>query len=154
MTVAPGLRRYLRVLVLEEEQAQTALEAAAAAVDLLEKRLSAATGRERDGRELLSASAWSGDALDRLAALEQMSAAQRAIKALRPMIMAATDLASQRREAFLTKRVERRQAETLVEEAEARAAVEASRRDQQTMDEQYLDRAHRNEVSRLAPSES
>lgn len=152
MAVAPGLLRYLRVLVLEEEQAQAAFEAASAQARALDKRLETVAALERNGRQLIAVSAWSGDALDRIAALEQMSAARRAICALRPIRTAALEEASRRRAAFLEKRVQRRQAETLIQEAQARAAIEASRRDQQSMDEMHLDRAHRNDSAQKAAS--
>jgi hypothetical protein len=48
------------------------------------------------------------------------------------------------REVFLAKRVERRQAETLLREAESRQALEADRRTQHSLDDWYLSRLHRS----------
>jgi flagellar biosynthesis chaperone FliJ len=152
MVIAPGLRRYLRVLVLEEEQTQAAFETVSAQVRALEQRLKAAANLERSGRQLIAVSAWSGEALDRIAALEQIATARRAISALRPILAEAIEVASRRRQTFLDKRVQRRQAETLVQEAEARAVVESSRRDQQSMDELHLDRIHRKSAAQETPS--
>ena len=44
------------------------------------------------------------------------------------------------RQAFLGKRIERRQAETLIEEAEALESVEAGRRAQRDLDDWFLSR--------------
>jgi len=58
-----------------------------------------------------------------------------------------------RREDFLGKRVERRQAETLIQETEAQDAVEADRRGQQTLDDWYSSRLYR-EAAESEPPES
>jgi hypothetical protein len=50
------------------------------------------------------------------------------------------------RQEFLGKRVERRQAETLIRETEARDAIEAGRRGQQALDDWYRFRLHRAET--------
>jgi hypothetical protein len=49
-----------------------------------------------------------------------------------------------RREEFLLKRVERRQAETLIQEIEAREAIEDGRRGQQALDDWYSSRLYRD----------
>jgi hypothetical protein len=46
------------------------------------------------------------------------------------------------RQKFLSKRVERRQAETLIRETQARDATEAGRRDQRALDDWYRFRLH------------
>ena len=53
---------------------------------------------------------------------------------------------------FLAKRVERRQAETLIEETEAREAIEADRRNQQSIDDWYLNRMRSSLRSQSAPT--
>jgi hypothetical protein len=50
------------------------------------------------------------------------------------------------REEFLAKRVERRQAETLIKETEARDAIEAGRRSQQNLDDWFGNRMHRKDA--------
>jgi hypothetical protein len=50
------------------------------------------------------------------------------------------------REEFLSRRVERRQAETLIEETEALDALDAGRRGQQSLDDWYGNRMHRTEA--------
>ena len=79
-------------------------------------------------------------AIDRLAGIEETRAALRCASALKPRIAAAAADVMDLRAEFLAKRVERRQAETLIEEAAARDALEASRRSQQSLDDWYLNR--------------
>jgi flagellar biosynthesis chaperone FliJ len=134
------LRRLLRVLMLEEEQVQRAMEAARAALHNLQSTKHFAGERERAGRQLFRAGAHSGDVIDRLGALQELAAGQRTAAALRPRIEQAELEVAERREEFLAKRIERRQTESLLQEAEAREAAEAARRTQQTMDEWYLGR--------------
>ena len=49
-----------------------------------------------------------------------------------------------RRQEFLAKRIERRQAETLIERSEARDAVDAARRTQRELDDWFLSRGIRD----------
>lgn len=138
------MRRLLRVLELEEEQAQRALEAATAELRLLENASQGARERERRGRASIAASAASGpvhdynSTLDRIAGLEDIRLGQRTAAALAPRIAEGQAKAAARREEFLAKRVERRQAETLVRAAEAREAREAAQREQQSLDDWFL----------------
>lgn len=134
------LRRLLRVLELEEEQAQGALETALGELRLLLAGRAAALERERRGRRLVGASAASGELTERLAGIEEARAGRRLVEVLKERIAATEREASARREAFLAKRVERRQAETLAREAEAREARETERRTRQSLDEWYLHR--------------
>lgn len=148
---ARALRRLLRVFVLEEEQAQGALEAGIANQRHLEVLLEAAVEKRRAGQRLFLASAHKHDTIDRLDALEEVEAARRAVAALRPRIVQAEIETCQRREEFLAKRVERRQAETLIRETDARTAVETARRTQQSMDERHLRRI--SQISREGRAE-
>jgi hypothetical protein len=80
---------------------------------------------------------------DRLAGLEETRAAGRHASALAPRIAAAElDVVALRRE-FLARRVERRQAETLIQETEAQDAAEAGRRGQQALDDWFGNKMHR-----------
>ena len=81
-----------------------------------------------------------------MAGLEETRAAGRHAAALRPRIAdAELDVIALRQE-FLARRVERRQAETLIRETEARDAVEAGRRGQQALDDWYGNKMHREEA--------
>jgi hypothetical protein len=52
---------------------------------------------------------------------------------------------------YLAKRVERRQAETLIEEAQAQNALDAGRRSQQALDDWFLNRLHREALKAVRP---
>ena len=140
MAVSRALRRLLRVLAIEEEQRRVALESALGELRQLEHALGATGDRDRRGRLLVTSSVLSDELTDRLAGLEETRAAMRCATALRPRIAEAEGEVEELREEFLAKRVERRQAETLVEAAAARDASEAARRGQQSLDDWYLNR--------------
>jgi flagellar biosynthesis chaperone FliJ len=147
MAVSRGLRRLFRIRDLEEEQCRLALESATGTLHRLQHALEATVERGRRGRRWMEASIHSGELTDRLAGMEEMQTAGRHAAALAPRIAdAELDVAALRGE-FLAKRVERRQAETLIEETEARDAVEAGRRAQQDLDDWFGNRMHRRGVA-------
>ncbi|MGA3082587.1 MAG: hypothetical protein ABSD44_14640 [Terracidiphilus sp.] len=143
MAVSRALRRLLLIRNLEEEQRRLALEEALGERNRLEHALGAAAERDRRGRRLVQASAESGQLPDRIAGLEETRAAIRHARAIEPRIEAIGEEVAARREEFLLKRVERRQAETLIRETEAREAIEAGRRGQQALDDWFSSRIYR-----------
>ena len=148
MAVSRSLRRLLRIRCLEEEQGRLAVESALGELRHLENAFSTAVERDRRGRLLVGSSAYTGELPDRLAGLEESRAAGRRVRALAPRIADAELDVEALREEFLLKRVERRQAETLIRETEARDAVEAGRRDQQALDDWFGNRLHGAETGR------
>jgi flagellar biosynthesis chaperone FliJ len=144
--VSRPLRRLLRVLHLEEEETRRQLESALGDLRRLENSLEAANVRDRGGRRMVNLSAQSGELADRIAGMEESLAAARRTAALKPWIRDAEQEVSARREVFLSKRIERRQAETLVEAAQARDTLEDARRTQRSLDEWHLNRLHRAET--------
>lgn len=154
MTVSRAMLRLLRVLQLEEEQRREALENALGQLRRFQQAREQAIERERRGRRLVAASAERGEIADRFAGLEETRAGARRSAALKPLIAAAESQVELRRQEFLAKRVERRQAETLVEESEARKALVTRRRSQQALDNWYLNRLRRKEVDEEAPDAS
>ncbi len=158
MAVSRALRRLLRIRELEEEQNRLALETASGELNRLERALTATYQRERQGRRLVEASARSNQLMDRLAGLEETRSAALHALALGPRIDAKQEEVAARQREFLAKRVERRQAETLIEETEAREAIEADRRGQQSLDDWYSSKQFRQssplEASQLPRSES
>jgi hypothetical protein len=141
MAVSRAMRRLLQVRVLEEELSQAALESAVGDLRRMEAALVAAQERERNGRRQVTASASTGELVDRIAGLEETRAAARHGAALRPRIAEAElDVARQRQE-FLAKRIERRQVETLIRKIGAGDAVDAGRRAQRDLDDWFLSRA-------------
>ncbi len=143
MAVSRALRRLLRIRDLEEEQSRLALESGLGELHRLEDALAAAVERDRRGRRLVEASARTGQLPDRLAGLEETRSAGRHAAALGPKIVSMGETVAELREEFLWKRVERRQAEALIQETEAREAVEADRRGQQALDDGYSSRRYR-----------
>jgi flagellar export protein FliJ len=154
MAVSRALRRLLRIRNIEEEQCRQTLDLAVADLARLQHALGEAAERSSGGRRLVQASASSGELADRLAGLEETRAADRRTVALIPWIADAAQEVEVLREDYLSKRIERRQAETLIEEAEARDAVEFERRGQQGLDDWYRNRMHRTqrEGERLPPA--
>jgi hypothetical protein len=142
MAASRALRRLLRIRDLEEEQGRIALESAVGDLSRLQQALVATTGRDRGGRRLVRESAVSGEFRDRLAGLEETRAADRMVLVLKPRIEEAEGGVAALREEYLARRVERRQAGMLVEEAEARDALEAERRSQMGLDDWFRNRLH------------
>ncbi len=137
------LRRLFGLLRIEEQQARRSLQAAAAELQRLERAGEAARERERRGRALIAAGAAGrrqdyGAVLDRIAGLEEIRLGRQASAELAPRIVAAQSAEAALREAYLAKRVERRQVETLLRAAEIRKAREAAKREQQALDDWFL----------------
>lgn len=143
MAVSRGLRRLLRIRELNEEQHRLALEAALKELNLIEQALASAANRDTRGLRLIASSARSGELADRLAGLEESRAAARHAKSLAPRIADCREDVAGLREQLLAIRVERRQAEALVDEAQAREAIEAGRRAQQAADDWFGARRRR-----------
>jgi flagellar biosynthesis chaperone FliJ len=143
VAISRALRRLLRIRELEEEQCRIALESAIGDLNRLQHALAANLERDRRGRLLVQSSAVSGELRDRLAGMEETRAAERLARVLAPRIADAEQDVVILREEFLDKRVERRQAETLIEEAGARDALDAERRSQTALDEWFGNRRHR-----------
>jgi hypothetical protein len=143
MAVSRALRRLIHIRGLEEEQKRLALESALGELSRLEHALTSAAERERQGRRLVEDSARTGQLPDRLAGFEETRSAVCHAAALGPRIETMEDDVAAFRSEFLSKRVERRQAETLIQETEAQEAIAASRRGQQALDDWYGSRLYR-----------
>ncbi len=143
MPVSRALRRLLRVRQLEEEQHRLALETALADLRRLQESLARSQQRERLGRQLVTASCRTGEIADRVAGVEESRSALRQAGLLEKGIANASERVGELREVFLSTRVERRQAETVIEETETRDALEATRRSQQDLDDWHRTRGSR-----------
>ena len=141
MAVSRAMRRLLAVLETQEEQSCASLEAAVIELTRLEGALHGSEQRDRQGRLLVKASAETGEFVDRLAGMEEMLAAHRHAAALKPKIVEAERRVTSRRNEFLGKRIERRQAETLIEKTEAGDKIEVGRRAQREVDGWFLGHA-------------
>jgi hypothetical protein len=151
MAVSRALRRLLRIRSIEEEQSRLALDSALGELNRLERALAATSEQDRRGRRLVATSARTGELADRLAGLEETRAADRFAVALTAKIEDVRLEAATLRQKFFARRLERRQAETLIQEAEAQEAVEAGRRSQQGIDDWYGNRLHRDGASTESP---
>ena len=143
MPVSKALGRLLRIRELEEGQCRLALEAALGEQHRLEDAWMAMAGLDRRGRRLVESSVRSGELGDRLAGLHETGTAVRAAGILEPLMAGCADEVARLRQEYLEKRVERRQAETLIRETEARDAIESGRRNQQALDDWFRARLHR-----------
>lgn len=117
------------------------MESAHGELHLLERAIANSRERERAGRRLVASSAATGEVVDRIAGIEESRASARRSSALAVRIAEAQEAVEVLRQAFLAKRVERRQTETLIEETEARDQVETERRGQRDLDDWFLSRA-------------
>jgi flagellar biosynthesis chaperone FliJ len=152
MAASRALRRLLRIRDLEEEQSRLALESSLGELSRLQEALRATVDRERQGRRLIESSARTGELPDRLAGLEEAHAVDRLFAVLAPRIAAKEEEVAMRRREYLLKRMERRQSETLIENAEAEEAVEAARRGQQVLDDWYSARQYRQKLENDSPA--
>jgi flagellar biosynthesis chaperone FliJ len=148
LALARGLLRLLRIRNLEEEQSRTALESVMGELRQLQHAQAASIERARRGRRLVDTSARSGELPDRLAGLAEIHGSERLALALSPLILDAELEIAELRADYLAKRIERRQAETLIEEAETRDAAVAERRSQQSLDDWFSNRLHRRAALR------
>lgn len=140
MAVSRAMRRLLQVLEIQEEQSRAALESARAEFRQLEQALNGSVERERGGRRLVAASAVTGEITDRIAGMEESRTARRIAAALAPRIAEAELTLQTRQHDFLGKRIERRQTETLMAEAEILETTAAGRRTQRILDDWFLSR--------------
>jgi flagellar export protein FliJ len=143
MSVSRALQRLLRIRGLEEEQRRLKLEAALARLRALEQARDQAAEIEKQGRARVVESARSGELADRVAGLVQSDAARARMRMLEPRIASAEIETIDARREFLEKRVERRQAATLIEQATAKEELEQGRRSQGSIDELFAARIHR-----------
>lgn len=137
MAISRALRRLLKVRELEEEQSRVALESSLGVLQRLQDARQLAIESGCRGMKLFITGACTGKLPDRLSGLQEASASEHRGAALNSRIEDAQSDVDLLREAFLAKRVERRQAETLIEQTEQREALEANRRSQQAVDEWY-----------------
>jgi flagellar export protein FliJ len=140
MAVSQAMLRLLHIRELEEEQSRAALEQALAELNRLEQAIRNANEHEREGRRLVVQSAKTGQLWERFTGLTESRIAKKQSKLLSSQLGVAADEVAKLREKLVNKRVERRQAETLVEEARAHQAIENARHEQQSLDEWFRNR--------------
>lgn len=107
------------------------------ALDRLGTARDAAVNAARNGRNLVAGSAASGDIADRQAGLIETAVAQRRTRILEMHIAQSREEAIACRQDFLTKRVERRQAESVLQREEELEKLESARKSQRNLDDWY-----------------
>lgn len=135
MQVSPALKRLHSVRKLEEHQRQLEFTAAKADLDRLRSMLDRAHRRLRMARSLVSASIAGGALEDRLTAIEETVALDKLAKLLVEKINEADQRLAQVRAQFLSKRIERRQVETLLLAAQTEFDNDQRRKSQLSLDE-------------------
>jgi flagellar export protein FliJ len=148
VAISNSLRRLLHIRKLEEEQRKIALESVLAELHNLKVTLGAMRARERGGRERVALSSQSSDPADRIASLVECESARRSAQALEGRIAETASRASAARDDYVSKRVERRQVETVLEEAEEARAAERARREQEGVDQWFSARRHTRSAPR------
>jgi flagellar export protein FliJ len=138
VAISRGLSRLLGIREAEEQHRRSLLDGATAELHRLENAIRNAEERSRLGRARIASSVQSGDAEDRVAGLEEIAASDRLRAALLRRTAAAKKQVDELRREYLAKRIERRQAETLVDVAKAKEAVELNRRAQRELDDRHL----------------
>lgn len=146
MPVSSAMRRLLGIRQLLEEHGHGLLTVARAELSRLENAIAATARRAQRGRELVGTSARSGNLADRLAGLEETLAAKRWVEALTEKLILARANVNDLEISHLKQRMERRQVETLIEEATAEDAVQAARHRQRTLDDWYRSRAPNRKI--------
>src|SRR5581483_7055528 len=119
------LERLLRIREIQEEQKKLRLDAAQATLKSLQRARDAAAEMERGGRALAAESVISGELADRQAGLMQTEFARRRARMLAPWIASTQKETVELRRDFMDKRMQRRQAETLVGLEDTRDKVES-----------------------------
>ncbi|HEY2858567.1 MAG TPA: hypothetical protein VGJ21_09130 [Terracidiphilus sp.] len=142
MPVPKSMRRLLHVRQLEEEQRKAELESALGEQRRLEDAMGAAHDRERAGRAWIASSANCPDPADRIAGLVDSESAGHVTRILAPRAAAAAARTAALREKFLAVRVERRQVDTVIHEAEELEALQQDRKQQQGLDDWFGARRH------------
>ena len=135
MAVSRGLRRLYELRQIEELQKASLFELAVAELGQLKNALEVAHSRQGNGRTLVTRSVMTGETQDRLYGLEEIAAAVRISAVLESRLRSATEKVERIRSEFLNKRLERRQAETLLQSALDREADLAQRKMQLSLDE-------------------
>lgn len=141
------IRRLLRIRALEEEQSRMVLEAAEAEVKRLQSALGSVRQSEHQGREILTRGVQDGEPTDRIAGVEQIRACEQAAAWIAGRTLQAEAEAGTQRSAFVEKRIQRRQAESLHDAAISQSLHRDEKRMQQMQDEWHLMRRRETQQS-------
>lgn len=135
MAPSKRLHRLLGIRQAEEERSQSEMETAIAELRRIELAQATTHGRGKRARALVASSAQTGDLMDRIAGLLEMKTIERLQRMLLEMVDAARKDAQEKRQELLSRRVARRQVETLVNAKSAEAIADANRKAQAALDD-------------------
>jgi len=135
MAPSKRLHRLLGIRQAEEERSQSEMETAIAELRHIELAQATTHGRGERARALVASSAQTGDLMDRIAGLLEMKTIERLQRMLLEMVDAARKDAQEKRQELLSRRVARRQVETLVNAKSAEAIADANRKAQAALDD-------------------
>jgi flagellar export protein FliJ len=155
MAASKSLGRLREIRQVEEEHSRVVMESAIAELHRVMTALKDARERVRQARVLVASSVQTGELVDRIAGLEEIRLGDRLLKTLTSRINLAENNVKEKRQEFLNKRKERRQAETVCEAMRARETAEANRKNQIALDDWHRSQRNRNmSKASNAPSES
>lgn len=137
MPVSRALRNLLKLRNLEAEQHKAALTSALNELHALERALDTARERRIDARRSAFDHA-ANDGVDRLGYQLQQTVAARCEALLQVQQIEVRERAEDARALFVSKRVEQRQAETLVHAAQQHEEIEQDKRLQRGLDDLNL----------------
>jgi len=129
------LRHLIQLRQIEEERQASVLEASTAQLRQLNEALKQTRIREAAGRGLVEKSIQTGETQDRLAGLAEIASATRARNIVMRWKHQAEENLEGIRQHYIAKRIETRQAETLLRAASESEAQEQQRRGQSALDE-------------------
>jgi flagellar export protein FliJ len=138
MAASQKLRRLHSIRKAEERQRSAQMESALAKLRSLQNAWTAASKRAKQARALFGSSVKTGELVDRLAALQEITAAEYRMTVLPERVAAAEAEVASIRQEYLAKRIERRQVESLLDAERARLALESNRKSQSVLDDWHL----------------
>jgi flagellar biosynthesis chaperone FliJ len=148
MATARSLRRLHGIRETEEHMISSALQSAIHELQQVESAMRFAHERATVERGALASRLQSGSPEDRIAGFEEIAAADRLANALSARIRLAQEKVTQARKQFFQVRVQRQQAQTLLEQSLSRARLEADRRAQMALDEWHRSQLRGNRSNR------
>jgi hypothetical protein len=129
------LERLFDIRQAEEERSRQEMETAIAELQRLELAHGTACERETRGRTRVASSVQTGEVMDRVAGLQEMTTAGRLKRLLLKKIDAARKDAQNKRQELLERRLARLQVETLVDAKSAETRAKTNRKTQSALDD-------------------
>ena len=143
MSRSRELRGLVALRDVQEQQAALRLESAIKELRRLEREWGIANARSSVARELVRTSAKTGQLEDRLSGLQEIVSAELSRRRLAMRVRSANQVVERTRFDAIAKRVEKRQAEILLENALNQDALRSLRREGMALEEWKRHRTHK-----------